>query len=498
MVSTSQKPPGLSKSRFQSGMQCHKRLFLESHHRDLLPEASAAQQAIFDTGHRVGELACKRFPGGVLFEEDFTQFKPALQRTNALLADASIPAFYEPAFLHENVKVRVDILKRNDDGSFDLIEVKSTTRTKDVHIRDLAIQYYVLQGSGITVNRACLMHLNTDYVYQGGEYDLEQLFAIDNMTEQVKALQDAIPGQLTAMKTMLAEDAPPMIETGDQCYSPYSCPFIDYCHDEPFEHPVTELPRLRTALLERFEIDGIAEINEVPDKYFAEDSLYERIRKCVRQNQPYYSSELKHAFKGLKYPIHFLDFETFNPALPLFPGTRPYQVLPFQWSNHTMRPGGALTHAEFLHNDATDPREAFVTSLIHTLGETGSIVVYSPYEQGVINRLAKEFPHYAQPLAALRGRIFDLLPIVREHCYHPDFHGSFSIKKVLPALVPELSYDALPIADGTAAANGFSEMIDSTTLPDRKEQLRTDLLAYCKLDTYAMVRLLGVLYPSSS
>jgi hypothetical protein len=199
---------------------------------------------------------------------------------------------------------------------------------------------------------------------------------------------------------------------------------------------------------------------------------------------------LPKTLKALEYPVHFLDFETFNPALPLYAGTRPYQVIPFQWSSHTMSGDGVVRHDEFLHSGNVDPREDFARSLLEALGESGSIVVYSGFEETRIRELATALPSLAGRLAALvSGRMVDLLPLVRNHCYHPEFHGSFSLKSVLPALVSDLSYDALEIQDGGQASAAYAEMVRRYCPSERRDSLRKSLLAYCKRDTEAMVRL---------
>jgi hypothetical protein len=214
----------------------------------------------------------------------------------------------------------------------------------------------------------------------------------------------------------------------------------------------------------------------------------------VVNNRVYLNPAIRRELKRLVYPVHFLDFETFNPALPLYVGTRPYQAIPFQWSDHIMGTDGRLTHWEFLHDGSGDPREPLAKSLLKALGKSGSIVVYSPFEATRIKELAEALPRLSKNLQALLdGRIVDLHPIVKGHCYHPDFHGSFSLKAVLPALVPGLGYDGLEITDGQAASLAYAEIIDTGTSDERRRQLRANLLSYCGRDTEAMVKLVGAL-----
>jgi hypothetical protein len=238
---------------------------------------------------------------------------------------------------------------------------------------------------------------------------------------------------------------------------------------------------------------GVNDILQIPADFSELNEIQQRVRDCVVNNAVYLNKEIKNELSSLVYPVHFLDFETFNPALPLYIGTKPYEVIPFQWSDHILDTDGKLRHEEFLHYGTGDPRPAFTESLIKTLGKTGSIVVYSGYEAGRIKALAEALPQYSNDLLAILPRIFDLLPQVRDYCYHPDFHGSFSIKSVLPALVPGMSYKDLEVNEGGLASLAYLEIISPKTTSDRCAKRRAHLLKYCERDTEAMVRLVEVL-----
>lgn len=486
--------PRLSKSSFNAGLQCLKRLYLEAFRRDLLPPADAVQQAIFDAGARVGELARGLYPGGTLLPQDYLHINDAIAETARALAGPPVPAVYEGGFIFDNVRVRVDILPRSGHGRHDLIEVKSTTSVKQEHVPDVAIQLYVLEGAGVKAGRACLAHLNKEYVYPGGDYDLGQLFVIEDITEQARGYLPGIPRALRQMRQALAGPEPPQIKPGRQCTSPYECPFIGHCSGDQPEHPVGQLPRAGERLLTLLAEHGIEDIRDIDAGFVGLNRLQQRVRDAVASNRPYFNPAIRRELAGLEHPVHFIDFETFNPALPLYAATRPYQVIPFQWSDHIMSSDGQLTHREFLHDGGGDPRGPMARSLLEALGTTGSIVVYSSFEQTRIRELAQALPDLeADLMALLDGRIVDLLPLVREHCYHPDFHGSFSLKAVLPALVPGLGYDDLAITDGQVASLAYAEMIHPATTEERRRQVRADLLSYCGRDTEAMVRLVEVL-----
>jgi CRISPR/Cas system-associated exonuclease Cas4 (RecB family) len=485
-----QRIPLLSKSRFTAGLQCHKRLYLECYSRELADEVTEQQQAIFDSGTDVGALARDLYPGGVLISEDHFDHEGAVVSTRAALSLATVLPLYEAAFLCDGVRMRADILVPVGDGQFDLVEVKSTSKVKDEHLFDAGIQLYVLHGSGISVRRACLCHVNTDYVYEGGAYRLGRLFRVVDISNECSALQPEIPSLLAEMRLALAGPDPPDVRPGRHCTRPYTCQFYGHCHMNEPEHHVSHLPRARDDLLESLAADGIEDIRDIPPGFPGMNVLQRRVRDSVMMNRLYLDSTLKRELQQLNHPIHFLDFETFNPALPLYRGTRPYQVIPFQWSLHTLDEDGILHHREFLHDGNDDPRPAFAESLLTALGDTGPIIVYSSFEAARIGELADALPAFSAGLEALLdGRLEDLLLLVRAHCYHPEFHGSFSIKSVLPALVPHLGYDDLAINDGTLASMAYAEMLHPETSPERRAEIRGNLLAYCERDTLAEVEL---------
>ena len=482
--------PPLSKSRFMSGLQCHKRLYLECFHRQLATPPDEQQQAVFDTGTEFGTLARRLFPGGLLIAEEYFRHGDAMRSTQAALADSRVSAMYEAAFGHDDIRTRIDILTRNSVGSYDMIEIKSSTQVKEEHIPDVGIQLYILNGSGIDIRRACLGFVNKKYVFSGGNYDLPQLICVEDITDKAHGIQSEIPQLLEEMRNPLWSIKTPEINAGRQCSTPYKCSFHAHCHAGEPEHPVSKLPGANEKLLQSLEAAGIGDIRNIPVEFAGLNSKQQRVRDCVVNNKLHLDDELPQALRRLKYPIHFLDFETFNPVLPIYLGTRPYQVIPFQWSNHILKESGELRHEEFLHEGADDPREPFAKSLLKTLGTDGSIVVYSSFEATRIRELAVTFSNLCVDLLGLlEDRVVDLLQLVRKHCYHPEFQGSFSIKSVLSALVPDLDYSDLEINVGVMASLAYAEMRRPETEPDRREFLRKNLLKYCERDTEAMVQL---------
>jgi hypothetical protein len=242
--------------------------------------------------------------------------------------------------------------------------------------------------------------------------------------------------------------------------------------------------------MEELEEMGIDSIRDIPDDFDLTE-IQRRAAGCVQTGEPWYSPELRQVLGGLTYPLYFADFETVNPAIPRFPGQRPYDHLPFQFSVHVQRqPGAEPEHREFLATDANDPRREFISSLCRALGESGSIVVYSSFESQRLSDLAAWVPEQAEPINAIQARLFDLLTVVREHVYHPAFAGSYSIKSVLPALVPEMTYAGMAVANGQDAGLAWESLVRGDLNSDESERIEKALRAYCGQDTLAMVRLL--------
>ena len=490
------KKINLSKSKFISGLQCLKRLYLSCYERDLATPLDEATLAVFARGDEVGELAQKAFPGGVLVEEEYWDHENAIEHTQRLMANESVPAIFEAAFTYEDIVIRADVMERLPNGQWRMIEVKSTTRVKDVHVPDVAVQKYVVEGCGVQLAEVCLMHLNPDYIYDGISYDLTQLFCIQNLTAQVREFEPEISERLTAQRKVLAATSAPDITAGPQCADPYTCDFFEYCNAPlPLWH-ASNLYRIQEEKTAQLLGMGITTIADIPDD-FPLSERQKRIVACCKSGLPFIDEGLPEELTSLRYPVCYMDFETINPALPRYAGMSPFSTFTFQWSVHVQKePGGEAAHHEFLACDNSDPRENFVKSLLGVLesqGKDGHIVVYSSFEATQLNRLAEWLATYAQRISRVLDRLWDLLPVVRKYIYHPNFNNSFSLKTVLPALVPDMTYDGMSVSEGQEAGLAFERMIGGSLSVSEREKTRQDLLAYCRQDTLAMVRLVDVL-----
>jgi hypothetical protein len=487
----------LSKSRFTAGLQCLRRLYLAQYERELATPADAAKQSRLGGGTEVGVVARALRPGGVLIDEAAYEHDKAVERTRALLARDDVPAIYEAAFIEEGVRIRTDILARSSAGMWDLIEVKASTSVKPEHIPDAAVQLVVLERTGLVIDKVCLAHINREYVYPGGDYEAVELLAVEDITVKARDYAPRVQGELRVMRAMLAEDQAPDIAVGPHCHAPYDCEFYAHCRGKEPDWSIEEFPRLRALMREELRASGVRSIVDIPDG-FTLTLTQARIRQAVLSGEPYIGPLLHDELQRIVAPAHFIDFETVAPGLPVYPGTRPYQAQPFQWSDHVLHPDGKVTHQEFLGEGIVDPRAEFVETLIAQLEGAATVVVYSPYERTCLRALQSAFPEYRLALEqVLAGPWVDLLQMVRDHYYHAEFHGSFSIKSVLPALAPGFGYGGLAIQGGVVASNAYLESIDPGTDPERREQLRADLLAYCKQDTEAMLRVVAAMRGSS-
>ena len=485
----------LSKSRFIAGLQCEKRLWLEIHDRSLADEVDDMTQGIFDQGHEVGELAQTLYPGGVLIDEDYLHIPDAVKSTEKAVQKGAND-LYEATAIHARYMARVDILHRvePEGNEWDIIEVKSSTKVKNEYLYDLAIQKYIFEGAGYRIRKTFLCHINNQYVRQG-QLEARKLFTLSDETDKVNRL--AVKINLMTEKFLQVADSPkvPEIAIGERCSNPYECPFIGHCWKDIPKDSVFTLINGRE-LSDSLYQQGIVKIADIPKTILLSPKQRRQV-EVAQTNEPYWGFKGVNMFlKELEYPLHFLDFEGYNPAIPPYDGIRPFQQTPFQFSVHVIeKPGADLIHHEFLPTGAGDPREPLVEKLLNSIGPTGSVVVYyAQYEAGVIRNLAEVFPKHQPALQSLIDRISDLIaPFKSRDILYPGFLGSAGLKNVLPILVPDMTYEGMEIGEGGAASMAYLRLIDPQVPKGEKENIRKDLLAYCGQDTLAMVKLVDVL-----
>jgi len=475
----------LSKSKLNAYHQCRKRLWLEVHRRDLL-EVSAETDRIFAVGHQVGALARAEHPDGVLVAED-VRWPEALKQTQAALAARPQRPVFEAAATHRDVNVRADLLIPVR-GGYHMAEVKSSTAVKDYHLADTAVQTWVLRGAGIKVKSVELRHIDREFVYPGND-DYAGLFTRGEIHAEVEKLQPDVPKWVKDARATLARPEP-AVAMGEHCGKPFACPFKGHCSSlvEPGpKYPVTLLKgKGARPLVEALTEEGLVDLRKVPVSRLGDDEKLRRIHDAVRTGKPFVDPAARDEMAAWPYPRYYLDFETINFGVPRWAGTRPYEQVPFQWSCHVDTGGGVLEHGKFLDLTGDDPSRPCAEALVKALGTKGAVIAYNAgFEKGVIARLAERFPDLRARLLAINERVVDQLPVVRQHYYHRDLQGSFSMKAVLPTVAPGMDYAGLDeVQDGDAAQMAYLEAI---AIEARREELRARLLAYCERDTLAMV-----------
>ncbi len=478
---------GLSKSLILKGLQCPKALWLAKNPPtfDFPPQPDL--EAKFQLGTEVGILAQQLFPGGIEVPYEGLSFPAQLARTKQLI-DSGAQVIYEASFSFSAIFVKVDILVR-DGAAWQIHEVKMGTGVKPVNLDDVAVQHYVLNGCGLSVSKSFLVHIDNSYVRQGA-IEVDKLFAGEDISRKVAARQQSLPEIVAELRETMRENDEPDIDIGPHCTDPYQCDFIPYCRQHIPENSIFDL---RGAGINKFDYyqQGIIRLEDLPlDKL--NKAQRQQAEATLNRQDSTDTDKVKEFLATLWYPLCHLDFETFNTPIPKFDGTRPYQQVPFQYSVHVQQEAGAEPqHFEYLAPPGVDPRRELIEQLLAVIPAEACVLTYNQtFEKGVLRNLAEQFPDLAEAIKLRLANVRDLMvPFRRRDVYRWQMRGSYSIKEVLPALVPELSYAGLEIADGMAAMQAYHEMC-ALKSGDELDRLRQAMLEYCRLDTLAMVRIL--------
>ncbi len=484
----------LSKSLYTKGIQCEKLLWITKYKKELLSSPDASALARFETGNVVGDLACALFPNGREVPYTPTDFQKMLE-TTARWMEEGLEYIYEASFLHAGILVLVDVLKVTPQG-LEIYEVKSSTSLKDIYLHDVSIQHYVLRALGFNIVGDYLVHIDKEYIYSG-VLELEKLFKIVDVGDEVGALLPEIPTKLASFENCLNDkENEPDIDIGSHCNKPYECELKAYCWQT--QHAIPEYSMFNIfnlgskKQLELYE-KGIVDIKDIPDDFPMTALQKQKVANYKAEETYIDKAGIQSFLETLNYPIYHLDFETFQQAIPEFEGLSPYVQIPFQYSLHIERADGTLEHKEFLAKEGEDPRLTLAEQLVQDIPEDVCVLAYNmSFEKGVNAKLADQFPHLTAHLLKINENIKDLMvPFQKKYYVTPSMQGSYSIKYVLPALVPSMenAYQELNgIQNGSDAMNAFPAL---SALDDEKRlATRSALRAYCKLDTLAMVKVL--------
>jgi hypothetical protein len=475
----------LTKSRYMKGVQCPKYLWLDVHDPDKASPPSETQKNQFQQGTEVGILGRTYFPGGVLVSGLGNQ--KCQEKTASLIAQG-VECLFEATFKWEEIVVKADVLRKIGANVWEIIEIKSSTKVKDEHLEDLAIQWYVIQMNGIALGKASVMHLNSQDCFYP---DLSNLFTQVDVTALVQPIVAQMPERLQQFQEWLSQPTELDHPIGDHCTQPYPCSFKAYCWQKVPEISIFQIPRLDKKKREALIAKKIFHLEHLSPDFISTLSANQQLflDRYLKQEIYINHTAIRELLEQLVYPLHFFDFEAANPAIPRFHGMRPFQRIPFQFSCHILTEEGELSHCEYLHTDREDPRPPLVEALVQAIGHEGSVIVYNQgYEKSVLRELAEFMPQFAPQLHSIVDRLWDQMVIFQHHYQHPDFLGSTSLKKILPVLIPHLSYQELAIHQGDMAKNRWESAIYSDDLVTQAQTWQ-ELRAYCHQDTLAMVEL---------
>ncbi len=472
----------LSKTKYLNGLQCPRLIWITIHEPETIPETDPVTQYILDQGHLIGELAKKLFPGG--FDISTDNFMGNISSTRDLVEERK--PLFEAGILAGKLYSRVDILSPVGEEEWDIVEIKSSTSVKDVHINDIAFQHHCCNQSGLNIRKCYLALINNQYV-RDGEIDPEGLFNIHDVTDQVEEVSVGIQDRIDSIMEVIGQETCPEMIIGPHCRDPYECSLTD-CWDHLPEHNIFTLYYGGKKSFEMYN-SGIVTIGEIPDDYKLNNK--QRIQQtCVASGEPHVDREAIHGFLSpLEYPLYYLDFETIGPAVPLFDGIRPYQDIPFQFSLHVVKDEYSQPeHFSFLARSTDDSRPALLAELKETIGNEGSILAYNKgFEEGILRDMAKAFPDYSDWVEQVCGRFVDLLaPFRNFDYYHPTQKGSASLKAVLPAITGR-GYEDLDINDGQVASISFLSATFGGMPEAERAQVMENLEKYCGRDTEGMI-----------
>jgi len=474
----------LSKSNYLAGLQCPKLLWIKVNEKDRIPEPDETKQLRFTNGYEIEALAKSLFEEGVDLSE--LDYKENLKVTEEKLHERRV--LFEPSFNIDRLYSRADVLVPVEDNEWDVYEIKSSTKVKDINVHDLSFQRHVYEKAGLRIRDVNLIHVNTEYVYNGKILIPRELFTIANLNEQVQEASEGLEKRIESFLKII-DGNEPTVDIGPHCTSPYSCDLRELCWAGYPEDNVFNLYYAKKDQVTKLRKQGIHRIADIPLEFDLTANQHIQRVAHITGNEQVNDEKVREFLQGLKYPLYFMDFETINPGIPKFKGTKPYQRLPFQYSLHIQdTPEENPRHIEFLHTEDTDPREPFLRSLQENLGKEGTIVVYNKsFEESLLRETAKAYPTYQAWVNKVKPRMTDLLvPFRNFWYYHPGQNGSTSIKSVLPVL-GNSNYDNLSIAKGEIANIRYEAAVYGNMSPEERESVFIDLREYCKQDTQAEI-----------
>ena len=477
----------LSKSKYVNGIQCKKMLWLYKNKPELKEEKN--NESILKNGNFIHEIAKYLFGNHVNIEFD-ENLSEMISNTYATIESYKDVVITEASFNYNNNFCSVDILKKIG-NKYEMYEVKGSTDMKEVYIKDVSYQYYVLTSLGLNVTKVSVVYLNREYV-RNGTLDLEKLFIKSDVTSEIISLQEEVDLNIKEINKYLEKDLEPDDDIGAHCFKPYTCPFFKYCSREMLKPNVFDINGLHLTDKVDFYKKGIYKYEDLINEKLSQN-YKKQIEFELYNKEDYIDKEkIKEFLNDLKEPIYFLDFETFQVPIPLYDGLKPYEKIPCQYSLHILK-NKKLEHKEFLAESGIDPRRSLAERLIKDIPLNVCTLAYNmSFEKNVIETLANTYPDLKEHLMNIYNNVKDLaIPFQKKWYYSKKMDGAYTIKKVLPSLFPNdpaLDYHNLDlIHNGTEAMNSFAELGNHSE--EEQKHIRERLLKYCELDTYAMVKI---------
>lgn len=479
----------LSKSRYCRGLQCKKMLWLEKNKpEEMIP---LNNDSVLEQGNMVHEVAKYLF-GQHINIEYTDNLSQMISDTMVTLESYQNVVITEATFNDKSNFCSVDILKKNNEN-YEMYEVKSSTEIRDIYVNDLAYQYYVLTSLGLNVTKCSIIILNNKYV-RHGDLDLEQLFMEQDITNNVIDLQDTVRENTKSINEYMKQESEPNDDIDIKCFQPYPCPFFKYCTRHIPSDNIFNIANMHTSKKIKLYKNGIYTYHDLLNSDINENQK-QQIEYELYNKEDYIDKEkIKEFLNTLSYPLYFLDFETYQMAIPLYDDVSPYEKIPFQYSLHYIKKeNGDLMHTEFLADAGMDPRRDLAERLVHDIPKDTCVLAYNmSFEKSVIHKLAMIYPDLSDHLMNIYNNIKDLMiPFRNRDYYNKDMQGSYSIKYVLPALFPNdetLDYHNLELVHNGSEAMSFFAALENKDDEELK-YTRERLLKYCELDTYAMVKI---------
>lgn len=488
----------ISKSDYMLFLKHPAWAWLKKNDKNKLPPIDPAQQAIFDEGHLFEKYAEQLFPNAIhLGFSNYDEYLNLPEKTKLALNNAQ--TIFQGRFEAENITCIVDVLSKNEKRGFDLYEIKSSSHAKEEHRYDLAFQVVTLEKLGYEIRSINVIHVNNEYV-KNGEINAKELTRTEDITTSVYDILEETKNNIAECLQIVSSDTCPDLSPGFAQFDYMSfrewVNIYKYLHKDLDKYSIYSLCRLTSSMVADLERENITLIKDIPDHIRLNPN--QKLQKIVTTaNRPFIDKEkIRDFLAKFKYPLYFFDYETLGGVVPVFDGLTPYQQLPFQYSLHILdKPGGELRHTEYLHTENSYPVVPLLSQMKKDLGIDGTILVwYEPFEKGRNDEMGQMFPEYKDFLKDVNSRIMDLMtPFFNMNYADKDFFGSASIKKVLPVLVPELSYKSMNIQEGSSAQRIWMDTILHGKNTENKTQILKDLSDYCTLDTLAMVKIFEVL-----